>query len=496
MDLKRRLLAAFLIITILPAIMITTVGGVILKIQVNSVQESYDLESKTMDLISNPLRIFNRLTRGVYNDLKVCAVETPEKLEDMSYIEKMNNELITKYSFLVLRRGDEYVYKGKEEDFEKVKDNLPKFGDYSTEVDGGMYMSVGKGRDAYLVKQQDFHYADGSEGTVFVVTIVNTLVPQLKSSAVQGIVAFILIIFFTAMILVVWLYRSILKPLTTLKKAMNEVQSGNLDYSIQGDPEDEIGQLCEDFEEMRIHLKELIEVRMQYEQDMKDMLSNISHDLKTPLTAIKGYSEGLIDGVAGSPEKQDKYLRTIYTKANDMSVLVDELSVYAKLDCNTVPYNFEPINVSGYFEDCIDEISLDLEVKNIKLNFRSDLNPSVRVVADAEQIKRVINNIVNNAVKYLDKEQGTIDIRIKELGAFVQIEIQDNGAGISEKDLPNIFDRFYRADASRNSKKGGSGLGLAIAKKIIGEHGGQIWATSVEGKGTTVYFTLRIFEEK
>ena len=112
MDLKRRLLAAFLIIIILPVIMITTVGGVIIKLQEDSVQESYDVNSKTMDLISNPLRIFNRLTRGNYNDLRVCAMETPEKFEDMEYVEKVNSELLTKYSFLVLRKGTEYIYEG------------------------------------------------------------------------------------------------------------------------------------------------------------------------------------------------------------------------------------------------------------------------------------------------------------------------------------------------------------------------------------------------
>ncbi|MBO5199359.1 MAG: HAMP domain-containing histidine kinase [Lachnospiraceae bacterium] len=491
MDLKRRLLAAFLIITILPVMLITTVGGVIIELQRESVQEAYDLETNTMDLISNPMRIFNRLTRGAYNELKVCAIETPEKFEDTEYIERLNNELRGKYSFLVMRKGDEYIYEGSEDEFERIRDKLPDFGDYSTEQDGGMYISVGQGEDAYLVKQQDFYFSGGEEGSIFVVTEVNILVPQLRAAATQGIVSFVLIIFLSAMTLVLWLYQSILKPLNTLKRAVREVRSGNLDYSIQGDPEDEIGQLCEDFEEMRIHLKELIEVRMQYEKDMRDMLSNISHDLKTPLTAIKGYSEGLLDGVADSPEKQEKYIRIIYTKANDMSALVDELSMYAKLDRNTISYEFENINVRGYFEDCVDEISLDLEMKNIELTCQSELEPSVCVVADAEQIKRVINNVVNNAVKYMDKEKGQIQIRLKELGNFVQIEIEDNGAGISEKDLPNIFERFYRADTSRNSKKGGSGLGLAIAKKIITEHGGEIWATSTEGKGTTIYFTLR-----
>jgi signal transduction histidine kinase len=242
---------------------------------------------------------------------------------------------------------------------------------------------------------------------------------------------------------------------------------------------------------MRIRLKILIEDRLQYEEDMKELISNISHDLKTPLTAIKGYAEGVIDGVADSKEKQEKYLKTIYMKANDMTTLVDELAFYAKIDCNTVPYSFKDINIHEYFSDCMEDLSLDLEVKNIDIIYDNSIDNMVRVIADAEQLKRVINNIIGNSVKYLDKTEGKIDIRIHDIGDYIQVDIEDNGKGISKEDLPYIFDRFYRADTSRNSKKGGSGLGLSIAKKIIEDHTGRIWAASEVGVGTTISFTLK-----
>ena len=117
------------------------------------------------------------------------------------------------------------------------------------------------------------------------------------------------------------------------------------------------------------------------------------------------------------------------------------------------------------------------------------------MIADAEQMKRVINNIIGNSVKYLDKERGMINIRIKDVGDFVQVEIEDNGRGIAAKDLPYIFDRFYRADSSRNSSQGGSGIGLSIVKKIVEDHGGRIWATSKEGMGTEMHFVLRKYQE-
>lgn len=493
MNLKERLKIAFIIIIMVPILMMGLSGRFIIKYLGTSVQQTYDVDTDTMQLITNPLHILNRVTREVYNQIKLFAVREPEKLEDISYLMELNDELSSKYSYLVLRKNSDIIYAGDEEDAVTLIGVLPEFGNYNTDMDGGIY--VGE-KDPVLIKQQDFYFSDGSEGTLFIVTDVNVLMPQLKNSIIQIIVCMIVIINITAIILVLWLYKAIIHPLNTLRTATNEMKGGNLNYSISGDPDDEIGQLCQDFEEMRIHMKELIEERLQYEQDSKELISNISHDLKTPLTAIKGYAEGIMDGIADTPEKMNKYVKTIYTKANDMSVLVDELSFFSKIDSNTVPYNFTVLDANAYFTDCIDELSLDLEVKNIDLTFTNEIPEDTKISADAEQLKRVISNIISNSVKYLDKEKGHIEVRLKNMEDCIQIELEDNGVGIAAKDLPYIFDRFYRADASRNSKKGGTGLGLAIAKKIIEEHGGKIWAASEPGTGTAICFTMPKWQEK
>ena len=126
------------------------------------------------------------------------------------------------------------------------------------------------------------------------------------------------------------------------------------------DNEDEIGMLCRDFEEMRLRLKGVIGGELQYDKESKELISNISHDLKTPITAIKGYVEGIQDGVASSPEKLDKYIKTIYNKANDMDRLIDELTFYSKIDTNKIPYNYTKINVAEYFGDCLEDVGLDM----------------------------------------------------------------------------------------------------------------------------------------
>ena len=319
--------------------------------------------------------------------------------------------------------------------------------------------------------------------------------PQIREFLGEMLVSVILIMAMTCSFLMAWIYRSILTPIETLKKATRNIRDGNLDFEVEIGDDDEIGELCADFEEMRIRLKESTEEKVVFDSQNKELISNISHDLKTPITAVKGYVEGLLDGVADTPEKQKKYLRTIYNKANDMDRLINELTFYSKIDTNRIPYTFNKINVKEYFDDCFEDIGMEMSQQQVSLSYDNKVAPDVMVIADAEQIKRVINNIVGNSVKYMDKPDKSIAILVTDVGDFVQVEIEDNGRGIAAKDLPYIFDRFYRTDTSRNSSKGGSGIGLSIVHKVMEDHGGKVWATSREGEGTTMYFVLRKYQE-
>ena len=163
---------------------------------------------------------------------------------------------------------------------------------------------------------------------------------------------------------------------------------------------------------MRLRLKESTDEKILAEKQNRELVSNISHDLKTPITAIKGYVEGIMDGVADTPEKVDKYIRTIYNKANDMDRLINELTVYSGIDNNRIPYHFHRINVAEYFGDCVEEVGLDLESKNVELDYSNLVTQDTMIIADPEQMKRVINNIISNSVKYMDKPKGKIDIRL------------------------------------------------------------------------------------
>ena len=188
----------------------------------------------------------------------------------------------------------------------------------------------------------------------------------------------------------------------------------------------------------------------------------------------------------------EKYIHTIYNKANEMDTLINELTLYSRIDTNRIPYHFDTVLANEYFDDCAKDLAMELESKNVDFNY---VESDVRIIADAEQMRRVIHNIIDNSMKYMDKAKAKINLRVKDAGDFIQVEIEDNGKGIAAKDLTNIFERFYRTDASRNSSKGGSGIGLSIVKKIVEEHGGKIWANSREGNGTTMCFVLRKYQE-
>ena len=346
--------------------------------------------------------------------------------------------------------------------------------------------------------QESSSQASDSSQMVYDISLPQSSSSQVKLMAKDMILTATIILVFTALSVGLWIYRSIAVPLVKLKKATKNIKEGNLDFVLEVEGNDEFSQLCQDFEEMRKRLKESTEEKILMDKENKELISNISHDLKTPITAVKGYVEGIMDGVADTPEKMDRYVRTIYNKTNEMDHLINELTFYSKIDTNRIPYTFSKLNVEDYFSDCAEEVGLELETRGIQLCYANYVDKDVLVIADGEQIRRVIHNIISNAIKYMDKQngmKGIIQIRVKDVGDFVQVEIEDNGKGIAAKDLPYIFDRFYRTDVSRNSSKGGSGIGLSIVRKILEDHGGKVWATSWEGIGTIMYFVLRKYQE-
>ncbi len=491
MKLKTRLIIGFMVVSILPLILSITVIFGFWRFRVASFEKTYGITGEHYSILSNPVNSLNQMIEGTYQQLTITANRDPDSLVDVLYLDEINEDLKAKNSYLLVRDDDHLLYVGSSE-ASKVSEVLPMYGEGNISSENGTYLG---GRIQVLLKQIDFQTSDYTKGSVFIITDVSDIAPETKSFFTDVLFAVVLILMLTAAILVYWIYRGVNIPLSEMKIAAQNIKDGNLDYELEVETDDEIGQLARDFEEMRLRLKETAAEKVENDRRNKELISNISHDLKTPITAIKGYVEGIIDGVADTPEKMERYIRTIYTKANEMDLLINELTLYSKIDSNRIPYNFSRISVNDYFDDCAWDLKMELEAQGIEFDYLNYVEGDVKIIADAEQIKRVVNNIVSNSQKYMDKEHKKIHLRVKDVGDFVQIEIEDNGKGIGTKELPYIFERFYRTDASRNSSTGGSGIGLSIVKKIIEEHGGKIWATSKEGTGTILYFVIRKYQE-
>lgn len=480
MSLKFRLILSYIAMIIIPIIISVIVIFSASYLIIGKASNTYKGH-----IGGNPIKQFMDKSTDMFTDIKFIAADDPEKLEDEKYLTELDKKLAAMNSGLVVRKDSKIIYESKSVHFDNLDKELPKFGS-DEERNGHMLL----GNESSIVRQKDFYFKDNTPGTVFLIVDIAPIERLVIKFVITIILSVIIILIATDGVLTYLVSRSILRPLSSLKDAVDEIKEGNLNFEVKSSSRDEIGELCNAFEEMRVKLKESIDMQMQYENNRKELISNISHDLKTPVTAIKGYVEGIMDGVADSPEKMDRYIKTIYRKASDMDRLIDELFLYSKLDLNKLPFNFEKVDIKKYLEDCVEELQLDLEKRGVNINLFIDIDANSFVVADRERLKRVIINIVENSVKYMDKAVGTIDLRVSESKNKIIIEFKDNGQGIPKGDLPYIFDRFFRADPSRNTSTGGSGLGLAIAKRIIEEHGGRIWAESEEGVGTSIIFSM------
>jgi signal transduction histidine kinase len=283
-----------------------------------------------------------------------------------------------------------------------------------------------------------------------------------------------------------------MSPINHLRKAATEISGGNLDFPIVEEGDQEIRELCRDLELMRLKLKDSIHTQLKYEENRKMLISSISHDLKTPVTSIKGYVEGIMDGIANTPEKEERYLKTIYTKAQLVDDMIEDLLLYAKLDLNQLPFDFERTEITEYLQDFVRENEPECSKNGIRISLQTELSQAYTIQLDQARFRRVLTNILDNSRKYIradSQKNGYIQISLRETLSSIIIELRDNGTGISEKDLPHIFDRFYRSDMSRGEIKG-SGLGLAIAKQIVEGHNGRIWALTHAQEGTSILISL------
>lgn len=279
------------------------------------------------------------------------------------------------------------------------------------------------------------------------------------------------------------LVNRITGPLRRMEHVARQLALGNFKEKVEVTSKDEIGSLGSALNHMATALEEV-------DQRRRDFLANVAHDLRTPLSYIKGYSEAIIEGVV-TGEEQKKYLRLIHREAGRLQRLVHDLLDLAQLEGDSYPLKLMPLSLAQLVEDSMAKYEPFLREKNIAVTL--DLDFDVIVNADEDRLEQAITNILDNALRH-SHENGELKIILKQTNNTCTLTISDTGEGIPPEELQRLGERFYRVDKSRTRKGGGSGLGLSIVKQIVFLHKGTLQIDSVLGKGTDVSITLPIYE--
>lgn len=303
------------------------------------------------------------------------------------------------------------------------------------------------------------------------------------------IAALLLSIALTNLYLTRNIFRHISQPLNALTAGVARIRDGDLDAPIAYSEPDEFKAACDAVDEMAARLKTSLEQQQLAQQKKQELIAGMSHDLKSPLTSIRAYTEALLDGVAKDEAAQQRYLQTIHTKETEIEAMVNRLFAFAKMDVSEYPVHTEPLLLRSLMQELTDE--WDAEGMEIRTEIPADL----RVLADRELLNRITANLLGNSRKYGGREAVHVLISAAASGGMAEITFADDGPGVPPEHLPRLFDVFYRGDAARTAPGKGSGLGLAVVKKAIEEMGGSVRAENEETSGLRIMFTLPLAKE-
>lgn len=335
------------------------------------------------------------------------------------------------------------------------------------------------------------------------ITLIITLVIVLFMFKIIGMRATTIIITlilavneFTIIYMITRVEKRFVIPMAKVQEGVRKISRGDYSFRIEGNWRNEVGILTREFNKMASKLEEGEKLKKEYENNRKELIANISHDLKTPITSINGYVEGLLENVVPE-EKVESYLKTIRSNAAYMNRLIDDLFLFSKLDMQKLDFTFTRTNIKHYIEDIVEEFTFMLDEKGIGFSYLNTVKDNVFVSLDGKRLYRSLRNLIDNAIKYGGfKEDLEIKINLRGNRDFIYIDVIDNGPGIEEDKINNIFDRFYRIDKERTKDFTSTGLGLAIAKEIIEAHGGKISVASKLNDGSTFTIKLPVEHEK
>lgn len=469
MTIKRRLYISNILMLILPVLLTFAVSGCVLLILmgVSGVRNLYTLH-------------YGNLPLSIVKDIDIFAEKWAES-DDIAVIKADIDEFNSKYGgnglLLAAYKNGELLYPGEAENM-----LLPEL--------------ALSGSGKYVIIDNDLSTYHASAGDYAVIALNKNLTlggyEKDQENFYIGIAAFavmIIIVFFSNRILTRFVFRSVVTPIDILSGGVHEIRDGNLNYRIQYENNDEFSEICSDFNEMAVRLYDMVNARQKDESSRRELIAGISHDLRTPLTSIKAYIEGLEKGVAATPEKQKKYLDTIISKTGEMEYIINQLFLFSKLDIGEFPFRLEKVDIGNELDRMVSGFADEYKEKGLSVSLDKNVS-GIYVTIDTVQFHNIIHNVLGNSLKYGKTGQAEARLSCRESGGHVLIKITDNGPGVPEDSLEKLFDVFYRGDSSRKDTDKGSGLGLAITKKIVERFEGEISAQNDGNGGLSVIITL------
>ncbi len=433
-----------------------------------------------------PTRQMLSLVQTTLRRINVETLSHPDRLQDPNFWSDLDDALTGNDAGLAVRLDSALLFSSTDLGDPTAFGALPAYGT----LEGGLPPRTPIAQRFRLLGQWDYPLAGGRKLSVFLLWIT-----QPWNNAVQTLSVILLTGFFASTLLVgillTWLVgRSLFRPLKRLQDAAARISGGDLSPHAPYQGRDELAPLFHGFETMRERLEENRHLRERYEADRRDLIAHIAHDLKTPVTAINGYVQGILDGVAATPEKQRQYLEVIASKARELDRRTDELFFFSSLELGTLPYEFQNFDLGVFLADLWKELLLEGRPQGLTGPDPVLPEGPLSVYGDPARLRRVFTNLAENTIKFRKADLVNWSWRVEAVNDLYRISMTDDGIGIAQGSLPHVFDQFYREDGSRTSQVPGTGLGLAIVKRIVIDHGGRVEASSASGSGTTMVVEL------
>ncbi|WP_309122555.1 HAMP domain-containing sensor histidine kinase [Paenibacillus sp.] len=481
MSIRLKLLLTYIVGILLTALIVAAMGIGIVSAAVSYFASSLAKEQSAEEAF--------RRSIDIVVDLRYAERYAPEHLASPAFAASFGDRLEPFGGFLVVQQGARWESYGALKEGEAFLKFLKQEAQIPKHHSDNMFLTSSWENRELLSLRYDFPEIESPLSYYLIIDVTDT---EAKGDRFQlFLILGVSVLLGIILVPLLWITTmDIVRPLRKLEQGSRRIAEGDLDFRLHSKLRNEVGSVIRSYEKMRSELQRSISAQLALEENRKQLVSNISHDLKTPLTSIKGYVEGIRVGIANDPEKLHKYIDVIYSKTLDMDRMIDDLFLLSKLDLQQERFHLEAVPLQQFYEQTMNELRMEHEGEGITLTSEYEAGPDAAAMMDAQKIKRVILNVVSNSVKFTDKPEPRIHIHFGRREGQWVVGITDNGPGLTPDELEHIFDRFYRADANRNQNVAGSGLGLAIAKQVITYHGGTIHAKSEPGRYLTILFAI------